>query len=64
METPEYTPKTIARREIEKEFNALSRKEIENRIKAHQGSDWFRPATGQKGINAYNKAKRSAEKAF
>ncbi len=64
VETPEYAPKTEFQRELQEEFGALTQKEIENKIKAHWGSDWFRPATGGKGINAYDRAKRDAKKHF
>jgi hypothetical protein len=50
--------------ELEEEFTALTQKEIENKIKAHWGSDWFRPATGEKGVNAYKKSRNKAEDHF
>ncbi len=64
VETPEYAPKTITQMELEEEFTALTQKEIENKIKAHWGSDWFRPATGEKGVNAYKKSRNKAEDHF
>jgi hypothetical protein len=64
VETPSYATKTVAQKELEDEFRALTPKEIDNRIKAHMGSDWLRPAAGEKGVNAYEKAKKNAEGHF
>jgi len=64
VESPAWAPKGISQRELEDEFKALSPQEIANRIKAHQGSDWLRPASGGKGVNAYKKAKTDLNRHF
>lgn len=64
VETPSFAPKGIEQRELEEQFKALTKQEIANRIKAHQGSDWLRPSKGGKGINAYKEAKKNLERHF
>jgi hypothetical protein len=46
------------------EYRALTREELNNRIKAHLGSDWLRPAKGSKGVNAYEKAERDLKRHY
>lgn len=64
VESPAWAPKGILQRELEDEFKALSPQEIANRIKVHQGSDWLRPASGGKGVNAYKEAKKNLDTHF
>jgi len=64
IERPAFAKDTPIQRDLEDEYRALSPKEIENKIRAHLGSDWLRPAKGGKGINAYEKSKDNLEKHF
>ena len=64
VERPAFQRDTLTQRELETQYRALTRQEINNRIKAHLGSDWLRPAKGEKGINAYKSAKKDAERHF
>lgn len=50
VERPAFQRDTLTQRELEDEYRALTRQELNNRIKAHLGSDWLRPAKGEKGI--------------
>jgi len=64
IERPAFAKDNPIQRDLEDEYRALSPKELENKIKAHLGSDWLRPAKGGKGVNAYEKAKDNLEKHF
>jgi len=64
VERPAFQRDTLTQRELEDEYRALTREELNNRIKAHLGSDWLRPVKGGKGVNAYEKAKDNLEKHF
>jgi SPP1 gp7 family putative phage head morphogenesis protein len=64
IERPVFAKDNPIQRDLEDEYRALSPKELENKIKAHLGSDWFRPVKGEKGINAYKSAKKEAERHF
>jgi hypothetical protein len=64
VERPSFAKNTLAQKELEEEYKSLTRKEIQNKIKAHLGSDWLRPTKGGKGTNAYEKAKDNLEKHF
>ncbi|MEJ5227197.1 minor capsid protein [Thermodesulfovibrio sp.] len=59
VETPPYAQGGSAQRELEDEFRALTKEEITNKIRAHLGADWLRPAKGKKGINAYEHSKNN-----
>lgn len=43
VERPSKAPYTPQQRELEEEYQALTKEEISNRIKAHQGAEWGRP---------------------
>ena len=64
VERPAFQRDTLTQRELEDEYRALTREELNNRIKAHLGSDWLRPAKGSKGVNAYEKAKANLKDHF
>lgn len=62
VERPLEARDTPTQRELEETYRAFSRKEIENRIRAHLASTWERPTKG--GINAYKEAKAHLERHF
>jgi len=64
VERPAFAKDNPIQKDLEDEYRALSPKELENKIKAHLGSDWLRPAKGGKGVNAYKSAKNDAERHF
>lgn len=64
VETPSYAPGGTVQRELEEEFKALKPEEITNKLRAHLGADWLRPAKGGKGINAYEASKRNLNEHF
>ncbi|WP_028844721.1 phage minor head protein [Thermodesulfovibrio thiophilus] len=64
VERPTWAKDTPAQRELEEEFRALTNEERLNRIRAHMGSSWLRPATGGGGENAYKEAKNDLERHF
>ncbi|MDI6865774.1 minor capsid protein [Thermodesulfovibrio yellowstonii] len=64
IETPSYARALLSQRDLEEEFRALSKEEVSNKIKAHLGADWLRPAKGGKGINAYETAKSNLSEHF
>lgn len=64
VETPLYAKGGSAQRELEDEFRALTKEEITNKIRAHLGADWLRPAKGGRGINAYEASKRKLNEHF
>lgn len=64
IETPPYASKGLSQRELEDEFRALTKEEITNKLRAHLGADWLRPAKGGRGINAYEASKRNLNEHF
>ncbi len=64
VERPSFAKDTPAQRELEEFYGNLSRKELENRIKAHLGADWNRPVKGEKGVKAYKRARNNAYSHF
>lgn len=64
VERPAWAKDTPIQRELEEYFKSLTNEERLNRIKAHMGSDWLRPATGVEGVKAYEKAEKNMELHF
>jgi len=61
VERPSFAKYTPEQMELEKFWGSLSRKEVENRIRAHLGSSWERPVKGEKGVRAWERAKQQAD---